>query len=580
MSFYIRDNNGNPFGVGDINQVKSSSGAIYWSGGKSSQLIPKDIYDYMVEAGYSEPSINFNNDTLALVKNLDYQTITDLNNQYLWYVGDCQRGGLAFSISDNNIYLTRVKLTDLAETGFDWAIKNRLRQVVTIGQSTAKAVLYFCHRHIVNGNPLPSSAFGLYVINTPNYGFTVYSGYSQDVLGDYYLLFNSVYHLNDVALYEGNDFSLFLPLRTYGYLDSQTTGGTVPYINWWDGLDIFVEDPMAPGGISEPAGGDGGFDNTSDDIPIPELPPDMLLNSGIVKMYAPTAQNMNDFLNYLYAAPDQIITNIKKLWVNPFDSIISFGTIPFAVSAPTSEVVKFCGVSTGVSMPILASQFQQIDCGSFIFGKYWNGALDHNSYTKIKLFLPFIGFVPMNTDELIGGTITIKYNCDLFTGDCMAFVHVQKNDLFDINYNGCIYAFKGNVFTQAPLSGSDYTGMYGSILNAVGHIANPSVASVAGIAKEVLGQKVEVQHSNGMSANAGTLGEYTPYFIIERPIQSLPANYPKFKGYPCNINYILKTLHGYTEVETGTFYTNSIDYITDEEAQELVDMLDKGVVLP
>lgn len=588
MSFSVRMNDGNTLTVGDINQIGSSSGPIYWINAKSTAFNVPKTREMMIRSGYTEPSIGFNDTTLQKVKDLDYETITGLNNQYYWIVGDCQRGGICCALSGNDlggIYFHRITDPQYAISGYTWGKTTSPRQYATIphpgGTTTYEdCLIYFVDEHIVNGTPKPHTQLGLYVINTPNIGFHIYTGWEIDNIGDIILVSDAFNDLSNVTLNADNVFPILYINRKYGYLDNLTTGGTTEFIDWWSSLDEFVDDPMAPGGTSEPAGGGGAFDMTSDDIPIPELPPDMLLNSGIVKMYAPTAQNMNDFLNYLYAAPDQIITNIKKLWANPFDSIISFGTVPFAVSAPTTETVRFCGVSTGVSMPVLASQFQQIDCGSFIFDKFWNSALDHNSYTKIKLFLPFIGFVPMNTDELIGGTVTIKYNCDLFTGDCMAFVHVQKNDLFQIDYNGCIYAFKGNVFTQAPLSGSDYTGMYGSILNAVGHIATPSIASVAGIAKEVLGQKVEVQHSNGMSANAGTLGEYIPYFIIERPIQSLPENFIKFKGYPCNINYLLKSLHGYTEVETGTFYTDSIDYITDEEAQELVDMLDKGVVLP
>lgn len=587
MSFTVRANDGTIFKCGDINQIGSNSGPIYWDNLYGTGINNQKLYNFMVREGYTQPTISFTEDALRAVKELDYATITAFENDYYWYIGDIQNGGICFSLSQDqyHIYLTRVQWINLTFDFRKWRITNEIPITKNIIKpdstyETKPAFTYLNCRHIVDGAEKNPSGYGLWVMTTPNNGFHIFTGWHVDSLGDTVLDSVARENLDGVAINSSNNFPLLYINRKYGYLDNQTTGGTVSFINWWVGLGEFKDDPLAPGGISDPAGGGGAFDNTSDEIPIPELPPDMLLNSGIVKMYAPTAQNMKDFLNYLYTAPDQIITNIKKLWVNPFDSIISFGTVPFTVSAPTSETVRFCGVSTGVSMPVLSSQFMKVNCGSYQFDKYWNGALDHNSYTKIKLFLPFIGFVPLNPDEIVGGTITIEYNCDLFTGDCMAFVHVQKNDLFDIEYNGCIYSFKGNIFTQAPLSGSDYTGMYGSILNAVTAVALPSPASIAGIAKEVLGQKVEVHHSNGMSANAGTLGEYVPYFIIERPIQSLPANFIKFKGYPCNINYILKTLHGYTEVETGTFYTDSIDYITDEEAQELVDMLDKGVVLP
>ena len=587
MSFNVLANNGVLYTAGDINQIGSSSGPVYWESARTTPIDAYNIRQMMIDNGYTGPTIGFDDNTLLAVKNLDGPTIDAFNNDYYWYIGDIQRGGIAFSISSAQVpalYVHRVAFADLIQEANNWKLTSQVpweRNIIhPDGTYTVEHTnLYLNHKFIRNGTDY-TGTFGHWMMMTPENGFHVFTGWHIDNIGDTVLDSDCFNHIGNVALNSENKFPILYKDRIYGYLDNLTIGGSVQFIDWWEGLDEFTDDPLYPGGTSEPAGGGGAFDITSDDIPIPELPPDMLLNSGIVKMYAPTAQNMKDFLNYLYSAPDQIITNIKKLWVNPFDSIISFGTVPFKVSAPTSETVRFCGVSTGVSMPVLSSQFMKVSCGSYKFDKFWNSALDHNSYTKIKLFLPFIGFVPLNADEMVGGTITIEYNCDLFTGDCMAFVHVQKNDLFDIQYNGCIYSFKGNIFTQAPLSGSDYTGMYGSILNAVTAVALPSPASIAGIAKEVLGQKVEVQHSNGMSANAGTLGEYVPYLIIERPIQSLPVNFIKYKGYPCNIFYILETLHGYTEVETGTFYTDSIDYITHEEAQELVDMLDKGVVLP
>lgn len=586
MAVTVRMNNNELYTAGDINQIGSTNGPIYWENSKSDYFVPKSIREFMVDSGYTAPTVTFTQQYLDLVNSRDAATIEAFNTQYYWSIGDIQTGGICFAVGGNaleKIYINRVDCSTVEAN--KWVINQECRQEVYVvhpdGTQTLEDVkLYLIDTHYVNGSPRSHDAFGLWLMQTPSNGFHIYTGWKIDDIGDTVLVSDAFSGLDKVTLNSDNNFPLLYVNRKYGYLDNQTTGGTTRYINWYAELPEFQPDPNSDGGYSDPAGGGGQFDDTSDVIPIPELPPDMLINSGIVKMYTPSSQNVKDFLNFLYTAPDQVIENLKKLWVNPFDSIISFGTVPFKVTSARSETVKFCGVSTGVTMPVLQSQFLKVNCGVYQFDKYWNSALDHNSYTKVKLFLPFIGFVPMNADELVGGTVTIEYNCDLFTGDCMAFVHVVKNDLFDIDYDGCIYSFKGNIFTQAPLSGSDYTGMYGSILNAVTAVALPSPASIAGIAKEVLGQKVDVHHSNGMSANAGTLGEYNPYFIIERPIQSLPANFIKFNGYPCNINYILKSLHGYTEVETGTFYTDSIDYITDEEAQELVDMLDKGVVLP
>ena len=365
------------------------------------------------------------------------------------------------------------------------------------------------------------------------------------------------------------------------------------YYPWWAVGNMPVPDPNEGGGGSSTGGGDGSFDNTSDSIPIPSLPPDLLLSSGIVKMYYPSAQEMSAFTNFIYSSPTSIIDNFKKIWANPMDNIISLGTVPFNVTTTTPEEVKFCGVPSGISMAPIASQYIQIDCGYKKIDKYWDGALDYNNYTKIKLFLPFIGFIDLNTDDANGATVTIKYNIDLYTGDALAFVHIAKTDYpvkapeseklkQAVNIDGTMYVHKGNVLSQVPLTGANYQGLYSGIMNvATGALMGGMAGAVAGIGADIMSQKVNVTRSSHLSPNAGELGEYTPYLVIERPIQSLATGFNSKFGYPSNMYKTIKNLSGlgYIQIEPDSLIIDDLKDkgVTNEEITQLKSILASGV---
>ena len=583
MAFSVITNDDTLLTVGDMNNL--SNNGYWWFKGTSINL--KIIYDRMVNKGYTVPTIFFTDENLEKVLDNDYDTVTAFRSQYYWYIGDILRGGICFDIG-RNFHVLRVTAPENATGGgVGWVRSEQVPATVQIEVSPQTyqefpAQLYLMHQYKVNGHLIDGSdgtTFGKWMQWTPAGGFTIGKINWGETVPQYYpsTFLDIVQYAQDSEVQE-----FFKRPSPY------VVGGssTVLWIDWWSGLSAFKPDPNQPGGTSGGGGGEGQFDNTSDIIPIPELPPDMLINSGVIKIYSPTVSQLNDFLQFIYTSPTAVADNFKKIWADPMQSIISFGIVPFSVNAPTSEEVKFCGVSaeTPIYMNVVSSQYVQIDLGYKVLDKYWDGALDQNNYTKIKLFLPFIGFIPLNADEVIGATVTVKYNVDLLSGDCMAFVYVDKQDHFDIDVQGAIYSFKGNVLCQCPLTGNGFAGLYGSILNTVtgvgGSIVSGNPASVAGIAKEVMGQKVDVQRSSSISANSGNLGEYSPFFVIERPIQSLAANFAQMMGYPSNTTQTLNSIHGYTLIDTNTFRTTAIPHISGDEALELLSIMNEGIILP
>ena len=66
---------------------------------------------------------------------------------------------------------------------------------------------------------------------------------------------------------------------------------------------------------------------------------------------------------------------------------------------------------------------------------------DYNPHTTVSLYLPFIGIVPLNVDDVMRATITVKYGVDVFTGACLAMVEVSRD-----NATVNMYQYSGIIF--------------------------------------------------------------------------------------------------------------------------------------
>lgn len=583
--------------IGDINAY--SVGTDIWftfMNARSTAISLREWKNLVAEKTTDPIYDDITQEIYEAVKNgeADAETLDRLANDGVWLLGDYINGGLLIfnRPSDNKVgyYLVK-KLDDTGDDYNNWFYDGVLEQDISDPYYGDLYIAFFDqvkqdgnfqsgYSYIYTGSTLtgkwsvPDNQVIYTRYPTPE-GFAITSIEPDDFVHNLLIFYKTTFIRTD----EGGKISF-----------------KNNYYPWWQTGSQPVPDPNAGGGYSSTGGGDGTYDTSSDTIPIPDLPPDLLLSSGIIKMYHPTTEEMSAFTNFIYSSSLDIVANFKKIWANPMDSIISLGTVPFNVATTAAEEVKFCGVPSGISMKPISSQYIQIDCGTKKVDKFWDTALDYNNYTKMKLFLPFIGFVDLNTDDANGAEITVKYNIDLYTGDALAFVYIKKTDypygevkdsekdknLKPVVIDGTLYVHKGNVLQQVPLTGSNYQGLYSGIMNLATRSFRGGIpGAVAGIGAEVLSQKVDVDRSGSLSPNAGELGIYTPFLVIDRPIQSLPVNFMQKYGYPSNIYKTMKNLEGlgYVQIEVDSLILEGLDDITDEEVAELKQILESGVIL-
>lgn len=232
----------------------------------------------------------------------------------------------------------------------------------------------------------------------------------------------------------------------------------------------YSDDPYNPVDPSGPGGGDGTFDDESDLIPVPPLPTLSASNTGFTRIYNPTLSQVQDLARYLWTEPTVIETiwnKIKTFFENPMDAIIGFNLVPVTVPSSGVETLKIIFIDTGVSMNVASNQFVDVDCGTLEIKEYYGSALDYSPNTKIMVYLPYIGTVTVDVDEVMGRTLQVKYRVDICSGSCVAYILVDGN---------AIYQYSGHCAITIPFSAADFT----SYVNAAISVAKLAGAAIMG----------------------------------------------------------------------------------------------------
>lgn len=317
-----------------------------------------------------------------------------------------------------------------------------------------------------------------------------------------------------------------------------------------------------------------------DSNPSPVTPPIIqppiigVSTSGFITLFNPTMSELSALNDVLWS--EDFITNFRKLITDPMDGIISLLAVPIQPTTGGKSEVTFGNFKSGISMRRITNQYGSFSCGSIEVKETFGNYLDYAPYTKIALYLPFVGFVRLNTNEVMGSVLGIVYNVDFLTGECIAQVTIAKKGL-----SATAYVYNGNMGMQLPITGSNYSRFYSGIIKgavgvasgvATGALGAPLVAS--GIMDLAMNSGGDVVHSGSISGNAGFLGEFRPYLIVTLPAPNMADDYNTIEGYVANDNIRIGSRSGFVRVKEVHL---SIPNATQEEVHEIESLLKSGV---
>lgn len=316
-------------------------------------------------------------------------------------------------------------------------------------------------------------------------------------------------------------------------------------------------------------------DTGTGNTPVPTAP--IGNASALWSVYHPTQAQVNSFGAWLWGSP--FLTNIGKLFQNPIEGVISLHKV-FAppVDSGSGNIVVGT-LDSGVASATVNQQYVEVDCGSVTLSEDFGNVFDYDPYTKVALYLPFVGIVPLNVADVMRSTINVKYGVDLFTGACIAMVSVSRD-----GNDATLYQYSGNCAVHYPLSNVQQSQLLSGLITVaagVGAIVATGGAAAPAAATGIAGGAMSALHSNvgrsgGFSANAGAMGIKVPYLIIERPQTKVAETFPRLIGYPTN--YSVKLGDCSNHVVVKHVHVEGIN-ATESELKQIESLLRSGVLV-
>lgn len=349
------------------------------------------------------------------------------------------------------------------------------------------------------------------------------------------------------------------------------------------------------------------------DTPVPSGSP------GFIQVYNPTPSEFIAFGRWLWVTYAD--ATMDTIWNNPFDGVIGAHELYATPSKDGYSTIRSGFLDSGISSIIVRQRYTQINCGSILIPEYWGNYLDYSPYSRAYIYLPFIGIMDLDVDDIVGHSVNVLYHVDSYTGSCIAQITCARD-----GYSNTIYQFSGDCSVEIPMAGGSqanikaamiaanayqnaanvsagmslWGGIASGIASAIGGALMPGVGSTiggitSGIGQAIGGyassqsqkaygeaqhtaamvsQKSHVQHSGSFGGSHGAMGIKKPYIIIRRPIQKVVYNYNKLYGYPAHKMVVIGECTGYLRCREVNVQSS---LATDEEKRMIEEALKSGV---
>ena len=406
------------------------------------------------------------------------------------------------------------------------------------------------------GNAIISAKPG---ISRKLYGFTTasfttdeggnYVGYAPGVLIDVNILAAKMQEV-----YSSMDFS------TYDSIDESPEAGPVSHQGGYSGgtLDLW----------------------SSDSVGVPDLPTLSSTDIGFVNMYAPQAGDLqelgeeifpdfdfddildptgNDIVDAVLNASTSFVSALNQLpkmfsvFMNSrlIDYVQDVHIVPFNPTVSGTGPIKLGYRTLNLTCPIVTSDYVSMDLGTINIKEVFAQFLDFQPFTRAKLYLPFVGFVPIEPEYWQNGELGVVYHANVRDGSFMCYVTSSPARVEGM-VSSVIGQYAGTACIHIPLTGLNYSsmisGLVGGAAQTMAGIAGGNPAAGAMAALNTAAAAPQVQSSNGYTGSAAFMGVRYPFLLIERTVSHYPEKYQHDKGIPSKITTNLGGASGFVRV--------------------------------
>lgn len=315
------------------------------------------------------------------------------------------------------------------------------------------------------------------------------------------------------------------------------------------------------------------------DAPDPYEPPTPPADLDIAEAIIDTGANFIDAMKGLYESINNTLSTgdlvpyVIDLHMIPVQPLKGSSTVPIEVGWKTL---------TSRGYPV-TSDYVDVSCGSVSTKEFYGAFPDYIS--RIQLFLPFVGFVPVQAEWFQNATIGVSYRFNVIDGSFMCFVtgygnHINKG--FDYGYrSGLLAQYSGNACLHMPITGENYAAMLAGQIGAAGGVlanaAYGNIAGAAGSAINMIMMKPNIAQSNAYSASSAILSHRKPFFMISRPTSHYSELYQHEQGLPANITARLGDLSGFVQMKNA--HIETLSKCTLREKEIVRKKLAEGVIV-
>lgn len=359
-----------------------------------------------------------------------------------------------------------------------------------------------------------------------------------------------------------------------------------------------VSDEAGPASVT--GGYQGGSHDiwTSDSVGVPELPSLSGCDLGFVNMYMPQAGDLIDlgeeiFPDFDWQAPtgndvvDAIINvamtipNIVTMFTNSklIDYVQDVHIIPVRPVTGGNEYVKLGFRTMTANCAKITSDYVEKDLGKINIKETEGQFMDYLPYTKAKLYLPFVGFVPVEPEYWQNGWLGVVYHFNVRDGSFMAYVTSTPTRV-DGMVDHVIGQYSGNACIHIPITGLNYSSMVSGIIGGAAATmvgaasSNPAAAAMAAL--NTAAAAPQVQYSNSYNGSAAFMGSRVPFLMIERTVSHYPEKYAHDKGIPSRITTNLGAAKGFVTVKDVDLNVPGFR-ASKEEKDEIRKLLSEGI---
>lgn len=225
-----------------------------------------------------------------------------------------------------------------------------------------------------------------------------------------------------------------------------------------------------------------------------------------------------------------VIYNINYDYVDTAKFIVALHKLNLSISTTEKQRVKFGPYDMDIDCDIIEDDLIMLNFGDIHIQGIYNNAIDFE-HTNINIYLPFIGFISLDTAECMNKTITLKYQVNILNGDSIALIYADNN---------LIISQSCNIAIKIPYKMSD-------------------------------NEEINTQ----LDINNNYLVNEQP-FIITRTNTAIQDDLLPY--HDTHFYSILGDLSGYTEA-TEIKFNVVHDFITNSEIDEIKNLINHGVIL-